>query len=181
MCHYIIFLHLAQDENCCICKQLGLAEVTLFIRSYPHWSLTLQPRAMPKFLKSNKVAIITRGRQAGKKVVIVKAFDEGTKAHPYGHALVIGIERYPQQVYRKHSDKQITKRTRVKPFIKRVNYAHLMPTRYTFEQEGLKNLISAETFNDASARVDAKKEIKKIFEEQHKAGQNKWFFTKLAF
>ena len=136
---------------------------------------------MVKFLKPNKVAIVTRGRQAGKKVVIVKPFDEGTKSHPYGHALVVGIERYPQKVARRHSDKVIAKRTKVKPFIKRVNFNHLMPTRYTFEQESLKNIISAETFGEPSAREDAKKEIKKIFEEQHKAGQNKWFFTKLAF
>lgn len=143
--------------------------------------LDRQPFEMAKFLKPNKVAIVTRGRQAGKKVVIVKPFDEGTKSHPYGHCLVVGIERYPQQVTRKHTQKQVSRRTKIKPFIKRVNYNHLMPTRYTFEQEGLKNLISPDTFAEVSTRESAKAEIKKIFEEQHKAGKNKWFFQKLAF
>lgn len=136
---------------------------------------------MARFLKPNKVAIITRGRQAGKKVVIIKAFDEGTKSHPYGHALVVGIERYPLPVTRKHTEKQITRRTKIKPFIKRVNYSHFMPTRYTFDHDGLKSVISLETFDEPSKRKDAKDAIKKIFEDQHKAGNNKWFFQKLAF
>lgn len=136
---------------------------------------------MAKFLKPNKVAIITRGRQAGKKVVIVKPFDEGTKSHPYGHALVVGIERYPQKVTRNHSEKQIERRTRIKTFIKRVNYTHLMPTRYSFDHDSLKTVISQDTFAEPSQREDAKKAAKQIFEEQHKAGNNKWFFQKLAF
>jgi len=136
---------------------------------------------MAKFLKPNKVAIVTRGRQAGKKVVIIKAFDEGTKTHPYGHALVVGIERYPQKVARKHTEKQIARRTKIKPFIKRVNYQHIMPTRYSFDHDSLKSTVSQETFDEPSKRVDAKKAVKQIFEEQHKAGNNKWFFEKLAF
>uniref|UniRef100_A0A060T421 ARAD1C01100p n=1 Tax=Blastobotrys adeninivorans TaxID=409370 RepID=A0A060T421_BLAAD len=136
---------------------------------------------MAKFLKSGKVAIIVRGRYAGKKVVIIKPHDEGSKSHPFGHALVAGIERYPLKVTKKHSEKKIAKRTRIKPFIKVVNYNHLMPTRYTFELDSLKTAVTTETFKETSAREDAKKEIKKAFEEKHRAGKNQWFFTKLNF
>jgi large subunit ribosomal protein L27e len=55
--------------------------------------------------------------------------DEGTNQRKYPHAIVAGIERYPRQVTRRMSAKKIEKRSKIKPFIKVVNYNHLMPTR----------------------------------------------------
>lgn len=129
------------------------------------------------------LAIIVRGRYAGKKVVIIKPHDDGSKSHPFGHALVAGIERYPLKVTKAHSAKTVAKRTKIKPFIKVVNFNHLMPTRYTFELEaaGLKGAVSTETFKEPSMREEAKKVVKKAFEEKHQAGKNQWFFTKLNF
>jgi hypothetical protein len=43
--------------------------------------------------KPGKVAVVLAGRQAGKKVVVVRQLDEGTKERPYPHAIVAGIER----------------------------------------------------------------------------------------
>ena len=65
-----------------------------------------------------QVAIVLQGRQAGKKVVIVKQNDEGTKERPYPHAIVAGIERYPRKVTRRMGAKKLAKRSKVKPFIK---------------------------------------------------------------
>jgi len=134
-----------------------------------------------KFLKVGRVGIITRGRYAGKKVVIVRVHDEGTKTHPFGHALVAGIERYPSKVTKTMSKKRSAKRSKVKPFIKAVNFNHLMPTRYTLELETLKGVIAAETFKEPTQREEAKKSIKKAFEERYSSGKNKWFFTPLRF
>ncbi|KAJ6869976.1 60S ribosomal protein L27-like [Populus alba x Populus x berolinensis] len=39
---------------------------------------------MVKFLKPNKAVIILQGRYAGRKAVIVKHFDDGTRDRPYG-------------------------------------------------------------------------------------------------
>ncbi|CAG8879135.1 unnamed protein product [Penicillium nalgiovense] len=50
-----------------------------------------------KFMKVGRVAIITRGRYAGKKVVIIQPVDAGSKSHPFSHAIVAGIERYPSR------------------------------------------------------------------------------------
>ena len=55
--------------------------------------------------------------------------DEGTSDKPYGHALIAGIDRYPRKVTRKMGKKKIEKRNKIKPFVKVVNYNHLMPTR----------------------------------------------------
>lgn len=72
------------------------------------------------------------------------------------------------------------KRSKVKPFIKVINYNHLMPTRYTLELEGIKGTISADTFKEVSQREDAKKTVKKVLEERYTSGKNRWFFTPLS-
>jgi large subunit ribosomal protein L27e len=77
--------------------------------------------------------------------------------------------------------KRVEKRSKVKPFIKMVNYNHLMPTRYTLELEGLKGVISNDTFKEVSQREEAKKNVKKALEERYLSGKNRWFFTALRF
>jgi large subunit ribosomal protein L27e len=114
------------------------------------------------------------------QVVIIQPVDQGTKSHPFPHAIVAGIERYPQQVTRRMSKTRQAKRSKVKPFIKVVNYNHIMPTRYTLELEGLKGAVSNDTFKEVSQREDAKKNIKKALEERYQSGKNKWFFTPLS-
>ena len=97
------------------------------------------------------------------------------------HALVAGIERNPAQVTRRMSKARQQKRSKVKPFIKIINYNHLMPTRYTLELESLKGAVSNETFKEPSQREDAKKNIKKALEERYQSGKNRWFFTQLSW
>ena len=115
------------------------------------------------------------------QVVIIQPIDSGTKSHPFSYALVAGIERYPSKVTRRMGKKRVEKRSKVKPFIKMINYNHLMPTRYTLELEGLKGVISNDTFKEVSQREDAKKNVKKALEERYLSGKNRWFFTALRF
>ncbi|KIO34804.1 hypothetical protein M407DRAFT_240586 [Tulasnella calospora MUT 4182] len=136
---------------------------------------------MVKIYKPGKVAIVLNGRQAGKKVVVIKQLDEGTKDRQYPYALVAGIERYPLRVTRKMSDKKIKRRSRLKPFIKVVNYSHLFPTRYALELEGIKGLVTTDTFKDPTQRADAKKQVRKLLQERYFTGKNRWFFQKLRF
>ena len=63
-------------------------------------SLFFGPQEMPKFLKPGKVVVLLQGKYAGKKAVLVKNYDDGTQARPYGHALVAGISSYPRKVWR---------------------------------------------------------------------------------
>jgi len=53
--------------------------------------------------------------------VIIQPLDAGNKTHPFPHALVAGIERYPSQVTRRMSKAKQQKRSKVKPFVKQVN------------------------------------------------------------
>ncbi|KAH9171810.1 60S ribosomal protein L27 [Lactarius sanguifluus] len=134
---------------------------------------------MVKVYKPGKVAIVLQGRQAGKKVVIIKQVDDGTKERQYPHAIVAGIERYPRKVTKRMGAKRLARRSKVKPFIKVVNYSHLFPTRYSVELDGLKGILSSETFKEPSQREDSKKQLKKLLEERYTGGKNKWFFQPL--
>ncbi|XWS36806.1 hypothetical protein CRYUN_Cryun20dG0117400 [Craigia yunnanensis] len=136
--------------------------------------------AMVKFLKPNKAVIVLQGRYAGRKAVIVRSFDEGTRDRPYGHCLVAGIKKYPSKVIRKDSAKKTAKKSRVKCFVKLVNYQHLMPTRYTLDVD-LKDVVTADALQTKDKKVSACKATKERFEERFKTGKNRWFFTKLRF
>ncbi|KAE8799553.1 60S ribosomal protein L27-3 [Hordeum vulgare] len=81
---------------------------------------------MVKFLKPGKAVILLQGRYAGKKAVIVCVFEEGTRDHTYGHCLVAGLAKYLKKVIRKDSAKKTAKKSRVKVFLKLVNFTHLM-------------------------------------------------------
>ena len=73
---------------------------------------------MGKIMKAGKVVLLLGGRFAGRKAIIVKPSDEGTTDKPFSHALVAGIDRYPRKVTKKMSKKKVSKRSKIKPFLK---------------------------------------------------------------
>lgn len=109
-------------------------------------------------------------------------FDDGEKSSnkKFGCALVVGIEDCPRKVTRGMSNKKIERRSRMKPFVKLINYNHFMPTRYNFEVD-FKGAVTLDTLKDANKKKEAKKEIRAVLGEKYKTGQNKWFFSKLRF
>ena len=81
---------------------------------------------------------------------------------------------------------KLEKRSKIKPFVKLVNFNHIMPTRYTVDFEFKKGVDDLAK----EARVDGRKAVKKIFEEKYKtqsgknekkAGGAQFFFKKLRF
>mmetsp|Transcript_8491 Transcript_8491/g.25521 ORF Transcript_8491/g.25521 Transcript_8491/m.25521 type:complete len:138 (-) Transcript_8491:209-622(-) len=137
---------------------------------------------MVKFLKTSKVVIVLSGRYAGKKAVIVQNYDQGTSDHSYGHALVCGIEKSPLKVTKDMSKKKIAKRSKIKTFVKVINYNHLMPTRYTFDLgEQMISAVPTKAASDIEIRKKSRKELKTAFEQRYNAGKNSWFFKKLRF
>lgn len=136
---------------------------------------------MGKIMKAGKVVLILSGKYSGRKAVIVKNNDEGTSDKPYGHALVAGIDRYPRKVTRRMGKKKIGKMSKIKPFIKVLNYNHLMPTRYLVDILFDKSVVNKEILKDPSKKMKARQDVKSKFEERYKTGKNKWFFQKLRF
>merc|ERR1712159_544476 len=116
---------------------------------------------------AGRVVVLLNGRYAGKKAIVVKTFDDGSKARPFGHALVAGVDRAPLKVTKKMSKKKITKRTKVKPFVKYVNFNHLMPTRYSVPTElSVQGFVTDSQMDTPDGRKEAKIYIKKVLQEK---------------
>eukprot|EP00418_Pyrodinium_bahamense_P081621 CAMPEP_0179061062 /NCGR_PEP_ID=MMETSP0796-20121207/26189_1 /TAXON_ID=73915 /ORGANISM="Pyrodinium bahamense, Strain pbaha01" /LENGTH=147 /DNA_ID=CAMNT_0020757867 /DNA_START=72 /DNA_END=515 /DNA_ORIENTATION=- len=122
---------------------------------------------MGKFIKAGRIVVILQGRQAGKKAIVVKTFDDGSKARSFGHCLVAGVDRPPLKVTKKMSKKKITRRLKVKPFLKYINYNHMMPTRYQVPAElGAQTMATDAQMDTPDGRIEARKFIKKVFQER---------------
>merc|ERR1739849_74537 len=120
----------------------------------------LEPN-MGRFIKSGRVVIVTAGKYAGRKAVVVKETNEGTQDRMYGHALVAGIDRYPRKGTKSMGKKKIASRNKLKPVSK--------------------DVVNKDALKDSTKKRSAKAHVKQAFEERYKTGKNKWFFQKLRF
>lgn len=77
------------------------------------------------------------------------------------------------------SKRTISKRTRVKPFLKVVNVTHVMPTRFTMNMD-LRGVVNSNSLAPQK-RLRARKQVRKQFEDRYRAGKSLWFFSKLRF
>ena len=65
------------------------------------------------------------------------------------------------------NQKKIQKRTSLKPFVKFVNYNHLLPTRYMVQSEiDLKGLVSEDKMSNPDTKKAMKKEVRKYLQER---------------
>ena len=120
-------------------------------------------------MKKGRVVILLAGRRAGKKAIIVKQIDEGRKNRKFGHALVAGVERSPRKVTRRMSQKKIDRKMRVKPFVKFVNYTHLLATRFTVKEDfDFKSIVTEEACETPEERKAMVKSLKAKLEERAK-------------
>jgi len=136
---------------------------------------------MGKIMKTNKVVLVLSGRYAGRKAIVVKTFDDGSSDRPYAHALVAGIDRYPRKVHKRMSKTKIHKRSKIKPFLKVVNYNHLMPTRYSVGDFVNDHKINIKDLKDPMKKKKKSFQVRCKLEDRYKAGKNEWFFKKLRF
>lgn len=135
---------------------------------------------MGKFIKPGKCIVVLSGRFAGHKAVVVRNFDNGSENRKYSFAIVAGVERYPRKVLKGMEKRTVARRSVVKPFLKVVNYNHILPTRYGLDAD-LQGVVKAETVANMEQKKMALKKIGKMFRERYSSGKNKWFFSKLRF
>ncbi|XP_040574779.1 large ribosomal subunit protein eL27 [Lepeophtheirus salmonis] len=136
---------------------------------------------MGKIMRSGRIVVVLSGRFAGRKAVIVRPTDEGNGEKPFGHALVAGVDRYPRKVTKRMSKKKVKQRSKIKPFLKVLNYNHLMPTRYNVDIKFDKESINKEVLKDPMKKKKARQLVRNDFEEKYKSGNSKWFFQRLRF
>lgn len=87
----------------------------------------------------------------------------GLQTRNFAHALVVGVERPPRAVSKRMSQKKFDRKSRMKPFVKFVNYNHMMPTRFVLKDDlEFKNVVTEEKMaGGAEQRKSMKKELKK--------------------
>jgi large subunit ribosomal protein L27e len=118
-------------------------------------------------MKNGRVVVVLRGRFAGRKAIVVKATDkvEGSGRN-FGRALVAGIDKYPRRTLMKHTKKQISKRLCTTAFLKEINYNHLFPTRYHFDQD-LSTIKGMNEHTDPARKRGLRLRLRKIFNEKY--------------
>jgi large subunit ribosomal protein L27e len=132
---------------------------------------------------------LLQGKYAGKKCVVLQTNDQGTNKHSFGHCVVAGIDKYPRKVTKRMSNKKIAARSKITPFIKLVNYRHILPTRYAFDLgDDAKQAVDSSAFSTSANKEEnpeARKKsivaVKKALEAKYKAGRSPWMFKPLAF
>ena len=134
---------------------------------------------MTRFIKPGRVVLMTNGRFAGRKAVIVQSQDTKTKERKYGHALVAGIKKYPKRVVRGMSKRRIARRSNVGVFLRIVNQKHCFATRYNMDLS--KELRGKLSVADTARKIKSRRLLKKVFQARHNANSNRWFFQKLRF
>ena len=67
------------------------------------------------------------------------------------------------------SSKRIERRSRMKPFVKFVNYNHLLPTRYMVATQDidLKPVVTDDKLSTKESKKALKREIRKIFQDKY--------------
>jgi large subunit ribosomal protein L27e len=105
---------------------------------------------MAKFYKPGRVVVVTNGRYAGKKGIIIKSNFEQTKTKKYPHCVVLGLKKAPRRVTKKFLKKledktkaltdkvnsksvdaeELQKLKRFGVFFKTYNMNHILATRY---------------------------------------------------
>ena len=120
-------------------------------------------------MKKGRVVILLAGRHSGKKAIIIKQIDEGKKNRKFGHALVAGIERSPKKITKRMGQKKLDRKMRIKPFVKYVNYTHLLATRFLVKEDfEFKNIVTEEALEAPEERKTMIKALKAKLEERYR-------------
>ena len=128
---------------------------------------------MVKCLKAGKGVVITSGKYAGKKAVIVKVNEAASDKYKFPNAIVVGVESAPRKVTRAMDEKAVNKKTSMKVFTKVINLQHFMPTRFGIGQSfhpsrynvefAFESVPKANT--PAAEKKEALQKIAKMFQE----------------
>ncbi|EHY65068.1 large subunit ribosomal protein L27e [Nematocida ausubeli] len=119
------------------------------------------------------VVILSKGKYAGCKGVIVEEIKKGDK---FEYVTIVGLAKAPVPVTENMTDRQKKRRESVKCFVKKMNIRHLMSTKYKMENVFDKMQIVDTT--DMSEKVCLVKEAEKLFKAAYANNPAHWVFKK---
>lgn len=123
--------------------------------------------------KQNMIVLITNGRLAGKKAVIVKELENDM-------LVVAGISRTPSESADFLPSWQKRRNEKFVSFIKKINTKHVLATRYKADV-GLDMLTVDESLENINTKTTLNTEANKILKSAFEAKKAKWLFTQLKF
>lgn len=141
----------------------------------------------------DRVVICLTGRHAGKKAIILRSHEEGTKDRPYSHLVITGIDRYPKKITKDMGKTKVEKKSRFSIFVKTVNSNHVMPTRYCTKLDVDLRKVDSKVLSSHRNRRKLKVQIKSVLTKKYlmflifvifyrfHSTQSKYMFKKLRF
>merc|ERR1712147_438313 len=107
----------------------------------------------------------------GRKAELSSSLLVDKQERSFAHALVVGVERPPRKVTKSMTKTKFDRKSRMKPFVKFVNYKHMMPTRFVLKDDlEFKNVVTEEKMaGGAEASKLMKKELKKQLQTRYLA------------
>lgn len=136
-------------------------------------------------LTPGRFVIVTQGRHAGKKALVLHSYAAGENERKFPHILVVGIERPPKKVNKNLPHLTIFKRTVPKPFIKILNTSHVVVTRHVVRDDDIISKIDPSSVSESLSAPDTRKakraEIQNILHQKYLNQRFPWFFKKLHF
>ncbi|KAI5170753.1 large subunit ribosomal protein L27e [Nematocida sp. LUAm3] len=124
-------------------------------------------------LTKDEVVLLTKGRYAGMKAVIVEEISEHN-----GRTVVtvVGLEKVPRPITEDMTERQKKKHGSMRGFIKKMNIRHILATRYTMENVFEK--LEIKDLTDTSERTVMRKEVEKCFKNAYANNSEHWVFKR---
>ena len=121
---------------------------------------------MAKLMKQGRVVVLLNGRYAGKKAIVVNAFESGTKDRPFPFLFVAGVEKAPLKIHKRLSKDKLRKKSTIRPFIKSINMNHVMPTRYVVSDFDVRALLQGIDVQESDGKKQALKALYAAFNDK---------------
>ena len=119
------------------------------------------------------IVVITNGRLAGKKAVVIGELDEH-------HIVVAGINRIPVKSEDYLPSWEKRRNEKFLTFIKKINMNHVFATRYRADV-GLSKLSATEAVADIRAKQATNEKANDMLKSAYSGEKSKWLFTPLKF
>lgn len=124
--------------------------------------------------KPNMIVVLTKGRLAGKKAVVLKEAGENM-------ILIAGVSRTPTESPDYLPNWQKRRNEKFVTFVKKVNIKHVLATRYKADV-GLSELdIEGGALEDINIRATVNSQANRILKGAFENSKARWLFSALKF
>jgi large subunit ribosomal protein L27e len=132
-----------------------------------------------------RFVILLNGRHAGTKGLVLSASQNPTEGRKYPHAVILGIEKGPKTLLKTMTQEALVARTKIKVFVKTVNFNHLLLTRHQLKEEDFWSKVKPDTIvnalKDPSEKKAALDAAAVVLRQKYLNNKFPWLFKPLQF